>query len=258
MNKLLQLTIAGSMALCGWSSGALAQDTPAAAPLRPTEVYTCNYVKGKGPADLAKVVSAWNAWMDQDATEAYSAWSMTPEYFGPGITFDVAWLGAWPDGATMGRGLDRWQRDGGKHARAFTSVIECNSHASFASMEIKAPGGNFPGDGIATFMDCKVGEGHARQTVLNAYQKWAAYLTSQGSTAGIWLYLPAYAGGKVEYDYKVVIGYANHQEMGAGFDRYTNKGGYEKAVGYFGGLVTCDSPRLYTAKLERNGMPAAR
>lgn len=257
MNKLLQLTIVGSMAVCGWSSATLAQDAAAAAPIRPTEIYTCNYVDGKGPADLDRVVTGWNSWMDQDKTESYSAWTMSPEFYGPGITFDVAWLGGWPDGATMGTGLDRWQRDGGKHAKAFTSVMECDSHASFAAMQIKAPSGSFPGDGLASFYDCKIKEGQTLDTVIEAYRKWASYASSKGLNVAMWLYFPMWAGGKVEYDYKAVYGYPDHKAMGADFDDYVNKGGYEKAAEIFGGVETCDSARLYTAKLQRNGMPKA-
>jgi hypothetical protein len=94
--------------------------------------------------------------------------------------------------------------------------------------------------------------------VIAAYRRWAAYSESKGLNNGMWLYFPIYGGGKVEYSYKFVMGFPNHQAMGAEWDDYANKGGYEKAYEVFSGLEDCDSARLYTAKLERNGMPAAR
>jgi len=51
-----------------------------------------------------------------------------------------------------------------------------------------------------------------------------------------------------DYDFKVVTGFYSMQAFGRGTDMYTG-GGFLRAEGLFGRLLTCNSPRIY--RLER-------
>ena len=89
----------------------------------PIETFTCNYVEGKGPADLDDVIKDWNKWADRKKLNQYFAMTLTPQYFGANYRFDVGWLGAWPDGTTMGRATDVWTSEGGVVAEVLPAEI---------------------------------------------------------------------------------------------------------------------------------------
>lgn len=255
MSKIMKTFGLSGVVVLAWGHAALAQEQAPAPTFAPVEIYTCNYNEGKGPADLDRVIAGWNKWMDKNSKHPYTAWIMTPHYYGPGFNFDVAWLGAWPDGDTMGASMTRWLEDGGEQAAAFFDVMSCDTHANFASSNVKQPGPEFPGDGLAQFQDCTIAEGRRPEEVGAAYRAWGAYQAEQGSDAGMWLYWPAFAGGPIKFDFKVVTGHSGFDSLGADYDRYGNGGGYRKAAELFAGLVECDSARVYDAKLVRNGMP---
>jgi hypothetical protein len=128
-----------SALLFGCTGLAVADSHEADGPsFNPVEGWTCNYNDGKGPADLDKTVAAWNEWMDDKGQGDYFAVTMTPNYFGE-RAFDVAWVGVWRDGNAMGRGADLWINEGGEIADGFSEVLTCDSHANFASQNVKQP-----------------------------------------------------------------------------------------------------------------------
>ena len=122
------LGIAGGVCLTAllYSTQASAQDAAQQPTLNPAEIFTCNYNKGKGRSDLDKVVKQWNSWADKTDSAPYNAWLLTPVFFGPEITFDVAWLGAWPTYEDMGINLQNWQQKGAKVSQEFDKVISCD------------------------------------------------------------------------------------------------------------------------------------
>ncbi len=68
--------------------------------------------------------------MDGAQSRAGSAYVLTPQAFGPEIDFDVAWVGRWPDGATMGDSMAHRVARGGDRS-AFDSVMRCDSQRNF-------------------------------------------------------------------------------------------------------------------------------
>ena len=71
-------------------------------PIFPVEIFACNFHEGKGSSDLDQWVSQWNAWADKGLAP-YSAWTLTPFYYGEEQTIDFIWLGTSTDAATLGR-----------------------------------------------------------------------------------------------------------------------------------------------------------
>ena len=94
MMKFFLSVLVTFFAIIAWSSQALAQGEDKTPTLNPLEMYTCNYLKGKDRGDLDKVITRWNAWTDDNDPAPYTAWVLTPVFFGPEITFDVVWMGA--------------------------------------------------------------------------------------------------------------------------------------------------------------------
>lgn len=222
-------------------------------PVVPVEIFTCSYLEGKGSGDLDAVIAEWNDWMDDRGVDDYFAMTLTPFYFGAsGYSFDVGWLGSWPDGASMGRGTDRWITEGGEMAATFGDVVDCDTHSNFATIELKSPGeGPAPDTIVAAFSDCEVTEGVPFDELMAALESWSAYQEESGYSNGAWMMFPVYGGGGVEFDFKLVDGYDNHTALGADYDRYGRGGDYVKYGELLGDKLECDDARVYNARIRR-------
>lgn len=252
MKNLLSVVIAvgaSSLFLCNQT---MAQEDKGAMSLAPVEIFACNYNKGKGRADLDKVVARWNEWTDKNNAVPYTAWLLTPAFFGPEITFDIAWLGGWPTYAAMGSGGQTWREKGGKVNAAFNNVISCGTHSSMAVLPMQPPA-EIPKSSVVRFMDCTVADGHKIDEVVGAHSKFGSYMDNKGSTTSGWIFFPAMGAGQIEYDYKLVLANADYPSLTADSEIYANGGGWQEAGKTFDGITECDSARLYHAELIRDG-----
>jgi hypothetical protein len=107
---------------------------------------------------------------------------------------------------------------------------------------------------VLSFSDCKHAEGKKWEDVEPALSAWSEYTTANGSQAGMWVMWPAYGGGAVDYDFKLVVSHRSHESLGVDYDQYSS-GGYAKAEELFSGVVDCDVSRSYSATERRDGMP---
>ena len=234
---------------------ATAQDQAEAAPtFSPVEIYACNFKKGQGQADLDKAIAAWNKWMDETGKEPYSAWVYTADYNSPEYAFDVAWLGAWPDGNAMGRLGDRYFSDGGAVAKGFDKVLNCGAHSNWASMQVREGASEKGENAVLQFSDCTIGKDSSMEASMAAVTKWNAYQAEQGSTASQWVFFPVY-GGETDYDFKMVTAHTNYTSLGADYERYGNGGGFMKAREMIGNTFDCGNARVYRSKRVRSGLP---
>ncbi|NND82278.1 MAG: hypothetical protein HKN50_07610 [Gammaproteobacteria bacterium] len=243
--------------LSGLAGGAALAEEEAAdsGPIfRPVEVLACNYRKGQDRADLDRVIEKWNAWMDESKAEPYRAWVYTAHYGSPDYAFDIAWLGAWPDGEVMGRSTDSWIQNGRAHAAAFDRVVDCNLHANFVTTQMRKTDRKPPPTSVLTFSDCKVNEESSMREVMEAIGDWNDYLVEQGSVGNEWIFFPVY-GGEADYHFKWVSAHPNHTELGKDYERYANGGGYQKGQEMFAGKVKCSTSRVYNAEMVRDGAP---
>jgi len=234
----------------------IAQDEKSEEPsVVPVETYVCDYNDGKGPADLDKWVEKWNAWADSSAPEPYSAWTLTPFYYGSEQDFDFIWLGVSPSATELGRAYDNYLANSGDLQPDFETMASCGAHSNFATMNIKRPPDNDDSTSfVLSFSDCKAAEGKTFDDVYPALQAWSEYKTGLGSKAGMWVMWPAYGGGGAEFDFKFAVSHPNHESLGVDYDQYS-KGGYEKGQELFGGLLDCDESRSYNAMQRRDGIP---
>ena len=80
--KLLTPVVLIPLVLSGWTA-AFAQEEEDKPPyVTPVDTFTCSYNDDKGPGDLEKAITNWNAWMDDEGVDSYGAVTMTPYYFG--------------------------------------------------------------------------------------------------------------------------------------------------------------------------------
>ena len=241
-----------------FSGVGFAQEEAAAAEAGPTfspiEIFACNYNKGQDRDDLDKVIAGWNKWMDESGSEPYSAWIYTAFYGSPEYSFDLAWLGVWPDGKAMGKGTDQWLGGGGEHAAAFDKVLTCDVHSNFASMQLRSGGSENSDNAVLGFSDCTFKKGSKFGDAVKVAKEWHAYMKEQGSTGSAWWFFPVY-GGDPDWDFKAVSAYSNHAELGADYDRYGNGGGFMKAGEIIGDAYDCGVTRIYNSERIRDGIP---
>ncbi len=250
MKKTLISALMGSAVFLAGSGIATAQDDGML--VIPVELYICTYNDRQGPANLNRVIGRWNAWADRNAIDSYSAWTLTPYYFGPQQEFDLIWLGAAKDAVALGRAQDLFLSNSGGLNEEFEEVLTCDAHNNFASINFKAPPDNAtPRNSILTFSDCKFRDG-ATFTALNAAMaQWAQYLSDQGSTAGIWHWYPVYGGGDEDFDFKWLEAHNNLASMGGDYEIFGNGGGYVTQGRLLGHLIDCDAARAYVAENRR-------
>jgi len=251
---LISVSVCSVMMLSGTGT-ATAQDEGSEGPsIFPVEVYTCNYNEGKGPADLDSWSEKWNAWADSGALEPYSAWTLTPFYFGSDQDFDFIWLGAADNAVALGRAYDKYLNDSGDLQAQFNQFASCGGHSNFATYTVKEPPDNDDSTSfVLSFSDCTIAEGKTFDDVAPALQAWSEYRTGHGSEAGMWVLFPAYGGGDADYDFKFVASHADYATLGTDYDQY-GKGGYAKAEELFNGLLECNEARVYNASARREGM----
>lgn len=252
MKKTLSLAVSALLLFLAGPASVLADDHESDWKVIPVELFACSYNEGKGPADLDAVIDRWNAWADKQGVDSYSAWTLTPYFYGPDQDFDLLWLGAGKDAVALGKAQDAYLSEDAGLRAGFNSVINCSAHVQYASVQFKAPPKNAtPGNSVLTFSDCNIKEGASWDAVNTAMGEWSKHLREAGSEAAIWHWYPAYGGGNEDFDFKWLEGYANFAALGADFESYGNGGGYKVAGGLFGELLDCDSNRAYLAKNRR-------
>lgn len=253
MKIMISLITSVALLVFAWCSQAVAQDEGQAPQLVPSEMYACNYLKGKDRSDLDKVIARWNKWTDEHDPAPYTAWVLTPNFVGSDIGFDVAWLGSWPTHADMGKSLQTWSDDGDEMNAAFFSVFSCDQHASMAILPFQAPS-DPPEKSLVRFSDCTLDKGIGPEQAFSAHMEFKKYMLSKGSETRAWMFFPGMGAGKIEFDYKLVLGNPDYVSLGKDMEIITNGGGWKEAGKVLGGTTSCDSFRLYEADLVRNGM----
>ena len=242
-----------------WAGQAASQEDPQLAAI---DAYMCDYTDGKGAGDLMKVVEKWNKWMDSTGGAAYSAWVMTPVLASTDMDIDLVWLGAWQNGKDMGQGMQAWADKGRDLNEEFLAVIDCGEHSSAASMNIRPPVEGWPGkSGVAMFTNCTVADGKSMNDAIEVHRKWAKHMDDIGSKAGLWLFFPGAGSNNSarvnddleEWDYKAVFSHPDYISYGNDWESYMNGGGWRVAQEIGGGILDCDSPRLYHSVTVRDG-----
>lgn len=217
----------------------------------PVEMFACKYNDGKGPDDMDGAVKKFNAWADKQGIDDYSAWTLVPYYFSPNQEFDTLWLGASPKAKALGRVQDSWLATGGKEQEGFNEVITCDTHGSYAVLQMrKPPERDDPSSLIVSFSDCNMADGVTFDDLYTPLMEWGKYKGEHGSTAGMWVFFPAYGGGGEDFDFKWVTAHQNLEDMGADWDQYSESG-WQKANEVFAGKVDCDSARSYISTNRR-------
>ena len=261
MKQLLTWTITACIiiAMTGISN-TIAQEGESEEPsVFPVDVKVCSFKEGMGQVDLDNWFEKFNAWMttwtgSAPTPEGYSAWTLTPFYYGPEQDFDFIWLGTSPNAAALGRGHDGYLNASGDLPIEFQKIANCKAKSNLATMNIKEPPDRDDStEFVLSFSDCEVAEGKTFDDVEPALKAWSEYKTGHGSEAGMWVMWPAYGGGGADFDFKFAVSHPDYESWGMDYDQYS-KEGYAKATELFGGLLDCDESRAYNAWPQREGI----
>ena len=219
----------------------------------PVELYACTYKERKGPDDLDGWIDKWTAWADSNDVDDYSAWTLTPYYYGAGPNegIDVIFMGAAKDAVALGELQETWLSDNDGLAAEVEEILECAGHAKFGSINFKAPDNNAPGDAVLTLSDCNYQEGATFNALNAAMEEWSQYMSAAGSKAGYFHWYPQYGGGGEAFDFKWLTAHENLADLGADFEVFGNGRGFVTRGRLMGHLISCDSARAYRARNHR-------
>ena len=248
----LQAGVLGVLAMSvACVQGVQAADAPVKAV--PLELYACAWQEGKGMQDLQKVNEKFVKWSKKHQ-QNYSAWTITPQFRSSDQPFDVGWIGAWKDGATMGSGIQAFHSDGTEMAAAFDEVVDCtNSHALFSSVMLNAPKGGGSKTPLVQFSSCSINEGKTPNDAHKAHKAFSDFMIGKGGQSASWMLWPALGAGDIDFEYFAVSAYESYAQLGIAFEAYANGGGWQKVRDELYSVVTCDEPRLYNGKRVLDG-----
>jgi hypothetical protein len=249
--KITCTTLFVATALC--LSAGLAQAQDDSPQITPVEFFPCTFNDGKGMADLQKVITKWNAFMDDNDAAGYQAWLLMPNFVsGDNAAWHVGWLGAWPSGKAMGESLNVWHGKGGDMQKAFDEVVSCAAHINYAVMQMKDVDREPSDQPVLTFSNCTADRKANMDAAFGAVREWIDYESAQGIDSPHWVFFPGYGEPQEsDYDFKWVTGYKDYAAFGREWDAYANEGGWQKAQDVFRGTLDCDNPRVYTVKRVR-------
>jgi hypothetical protein len=222
---------------------AVAQEMP---PVAPVHMLYCDLVDGKDMDDVMEVAGEFAEYVEGGP---YSAWILTPQFRATEATWQVGWLGSWPNGASMGEGMDGWLTNGGEMASEIAEVMDCKYQALASSMTIHAPDGP-PDNGVVSFSSCTLEDEATMADGVAAMGTYdAAMLEMADNGAMSWAFIPTLGMGEVDFDFYHVKAWHKYADFGKGYDAYFNGGGWQAAADASEGVVSCDTPRVYDAHL---------
>ena len=248
MSKFVLSVIMMTTLSLGWVTAATAQGGQSKAV--PVEFFACNWVDGKGPQDLEKVIADFRKYADANDSK-YSAWLLFPQFHQAGV-FDVGWLGSWPSGVDFGVSQEKWLAEGRDVAAAFAEVVDCGEHIMALSRPINAPEGT-PEDGVLLVAECSLNEGKSLQDAYAAHLKSGNVMKAKGSLSVSWFYFPALGTGDMDFDYWHLVGFYRYSDMGATMEMYVNEGGLQEAQEIIGTTSSCDPWTVFDAQSVRVG-----
>lgn len=222
----------------------------------PLEMQACTYKDRKDSDDFDDAMDRMTKWMEDNDAAPYAAWRLNKFYTGADREFDFLYLGAWPNGSTMGQDIAHYLATAGDAIEAYDEVADCQSNLMFASLNVKAPPeSDGQGDGfVLTMSDCNVADGRKTADAIAAVRAYGEYRDANGSPGGTWLLFPAFGGGQAEFDFKLVNGHSSVEAFGNSYQWIVENAAYLKQGELFEGLLECDVARAYLGDTIVNTM----
>jgi len=249
MKRLLLAAVTVACTLSMGISTSFAQDGPPQ--FQPVEMWVCQFNDGKDQGDMDKV---YEDLVEETGDSAYAAFQLNA-YFRVNQEFDFIYLGAWADGSTMGSGIGADMAGDSDSSEGWDETVTCPASLMYASTWINPPndsGG--PEDFILTIADCNVAHGSSNGQAFGALQRYSDYAKANGSDVATAVWFPAFGGGNTEFDFKVANVYSGPQHFGDSMQWFTENQAYIARGNITEGIVSCDSPRVYSGSTIMNNL----
>jgi len=252
MKRLLLSAIVATTGLGLVAAPANAQDdAPSFVPL---EMWTCKFRDRKDQDDMNQVYEG----IEESVGDAqYAAWQLNPYMAGNRVDlFDFIYLGAWPDGSTMGADMANYFANAGEVGEAWDETVDCHGflYASSTVQEVPESDDDGPGNFMMTVSDCKIAHGSTAAQAVGALRRFNDYRVANGAVVPTFVWFPAFGSGGAEFDFKLAQAYSGPQGLGDWVSWAIDNQSYNVRNAMTQGLVDCDEARLYNGRTLMDSM----
>jgi hypothetical protein len=253
MNKTSVLSICAACVALLASAGVSAQQAPQAPlPTLPVDLFICNLKPGNDMAAVQRAGEAFNKWADAKKLTGLTSYNLTPMYHSDELKADTIGMDIWQNGAAMGNGAAAIVSDP-KSTEAYDKALNCGAHQLFVLLGIKPPSDGMIKNG-STFQltNCTLKENRNVGDAIQAAQAWVKAMDDAGIATAQALLVPA-AGesSDAHYSFKWLTVAPSVQAFGKSIDTFLSKGLVQTRGNIVGNVMSCDSQRIYTARVVR-------
>lgn len=250
MNKLKIVILGLFISFAGFIT---ADDHNKYPPTFSMEGLQCNFAEGKDMDDAMKVIAKWKDYGDKNFSAPYNAWVLTATYASKSdFPYDFAFTGYTFSGTDMGKVNDDWVNGGGaeKIGSQWEAVTDC-SQALFTVVQARQSKMNFEegSDSLMSIQTCTFREGKTGNDLAANDTVWNSWLDGLGFNGGVYRWWPGPGSPtSFEGDFYLAMGFESHEAFGKYRDDRMNSARADEMPE---GILSCDMPRLYSAKNVR-------
>ena len=206
----------------------------------------CQFADGKDMDDVMNVLDEWNEYGDENFSEPFSAWVMTPVYMSNAdFDLDFVFLGFADSLSSIGKAEDEFRKGGQRIGEKWERVTDCSGMSLNMNVEARSPKNDWVEGGINYTMiqSCSFKDGKSANDLQANDAVWNQYLDESGFEGGYWRWWPETGSPtNTDYDYLLAVDFSSIEQYGASRD---NRLQAMMAGTRPDEIHECNTPRLY-------------
>tara|TARA_B100000965_G_C19594082_1_gene759321 strand:+ start:2881 stop:3630 length:750 start_codon:yes stop_codon:yes gene_type:complete len=206
----------------------------------------CQFADGKDMDDVMNVLDEWNEYGDENFSEPFSAWVMTPVYMSNAdFDLDFVFLGFADSLSSIGKAEDEFRKGGQRIGEKWERVTDCSGMSLNMNVEARSPKNDWVEGGINYTMiqSCSFKDGKSANDLQANDAVWNKYLDESGFEGGYWRWWPETGSPTdTDYDYLLAVDFSSIEQYGASRD---NRLQAMMAGTRPDEIHECNTPRLY-------------
>ena len=206
----------------------------------------CQFADGKDMDDVMNVLDEWNEYGDENFSEPFSAWVMTPVYMSNAdFDLDFVFLGFADSLSSIGKAEDEFRKGGQRIVEKWERVTDCSGMSLNMNVEARSPKNDWVEGGINYTMiqSCSFKDGKSANDLQANDAVWNKYLDESGFEGGYWRWWPETGSPTdTDYDYLLAVDFSSIEQYGASRD---NRLQAMMAGTRPDEIHECNTPRLY-------------
>jgi hypothetical protein len=206
----------------------------------------CQFEDGKDMDDVMKVLDEWSEYGDENFSELFNAWILTPVYMSTSdFDLDFVFLGFADSLGAIGKAEDEFRKGGQKIGEKWERVTNCSGQALNFNVEARAPKNEWVEGEVnyTSIESCSLKEGKTNNDLKANDELWNKYLDEAGFEGGYWRWWPE-TGSPTnnDFDYLLAVDFSSIEEYGNARD--------SRIESMMAGtrpeqIHDCNTPRLY-------------